>query len=313
MGMQIADVSVLSLTGGSQSGFQTSKERYEDGKDALGLNPAKGIALLKELANNGAADPFYRAKAVNALTEYYVLFPDKKTKEKLFSGDPWSGFYVPGATEKGAKEDAGVAARKAFEWSYSMFPTGLANMQIAWWYVRQIRDDSILGQTEKSAYLGRVKQRILQQDDIVAHEIKRDLPLSEMIAVLTLEGINNAMGMYLETKDPQYKTAAIKAYEKAIRIDPLSGLDATFHYANLLRLADGEAARSTIQLLMDKIIGAYGIQPEPGVFGYFRREQKIMYAGRTERRHIKEMALFYPRFANLLKTLGWSEQEFKAK
>lgn len=293
-----------SISNGSPISQLTDSERYNIGRAAFTNDIDQSFVTLKNLAGDETADPYYRAKAIAYITGRYLRLSEKNVIEKLFVGDPWKQFLEETDPAKPKQDRFDLAARKAFEWSYDVYPTSVANNRIAWWYVRQLRDNPNLTEEQRQEYVIIVKKRISDSDIILEDEMKKGLGLTELQTIYVLDGIISGLGVFLETGEETYKNRAIQATQKALDIDSSSGF-AIFRLANFLRLAEGETERSKIESLLDQLIIYYQADPRRLNVYYFFWKEINHPTYHAHRQHIIDTAQFYSPFRNLLIDLSW--------
>ncbi|MDP3770133.1 MAG: hypothetical protein U1A25_01470 [Candidatus Sungbacteria bacterium] len=288
-------------------------EKFTEGKALLHSDSDASLRILKSLAADQKADPYYRARAIAFLANLSGYFSQTDVINKLFSGDIWGDFYHPGESTRGIAEDIDLAKKKAYEWSLGLAPTALANQRIAWWHVRQLQDDRSLSPQVREQYLSLIKERIASNEQILKNDIALGMNLNELQTIYLIEGLINGSGMYLQTHESEYKQRAINAYEKAIGIDPIGALLGSYQLANLLRITEGKNQEERIHELLDFVVNSYKAYPNSFVYNHFTKERSDAHKLHTHTQDLIDTAVFYPPFRDLLIELGWPLERFKTK
>lgn len=291
----------------------TDIERFTQGKALLDENLDESLNILKSLAADEQADPYYRAKAIAFLGNLYINLPQDVAINKLFSGDMWGDFYQPGASNLGIADDIYLAGKNAFEWSFSIAPTALANYRIASWYITQLQNNPSLSPQTREQYIEIAKERIVNGESIFENDRARGMDIAELQTIYIIEGLINGAGMYVLTQEPEFAARAISSYEKAINIDPLNALIGAYQLANLLRIAEGEKQNERTRELLDFVVNTHKVHPNFFAYRHFTKEGTDSHKSHLHTQHLIDTALYYPPFHDLLLELGWLPERFEAK
>lgn len=273
----------------------------------------KSVSLFKEVALDEGAPRVWRAIASQLLAEVADAYFRKVPLEDIYSGDPLSAFYQ--------ERNPNLALRRLWEWSDQLFPTVVPNYQIAHWYATQLAKDHFfphLSAGQRSEYAQLASQRLRRADAIFARVPPNAwdndrLFLSYIVKARTLAKLSLVSG---SADKQRLQKAANEAFEKALdvaqRVYLPKGLRRAvpFRYAAFLAEAYGSARAAQIHALL-QMAALFKAPAERDTFlvNYLTAERGPQHNQHYHKREILLLAKADPQFANLLRELGWREDE----
>jgi len=192
-----------------------SKEKAAQAKRSLALallqsDPARGIALLKEISLDTTYASLTRANAAYVAIEYFATtIKTQFAFEHLFTGPQWSTFI-----QNTTKDSAGarLAARKASEWAYSLSPTFLLAYSVGEWYANKLI--YLPDEEKKNEYTNIVQSLMVSGDQLLENE-PQDEPFGQyLIALGHTKRAHLLEGLYTAEKIDSNEVR--QAYDKAM-------------------------------------------------------------------------------------------------
>lgn len=273
--------------------------------------PIDAIKLLKETATNGNYLRSWRAVAVLHLALAVNDYPKDFREAYIFSGQPFETFYK--------EKDLSLAIRKLYGWSDELFPGVVPNYLIAHWYAERLIRDKIspyLVQNKKEAYRLILDYR-LGKGDMLFAEVPMERWDQDMLLLSYLIKARILAKLYfINSSDEAKKIEAENYFKKALIVAQKTylpkkmGYAAPFHYAAFLGEAYGTSKQAEIKSLLDPL---YDSQRKPDFFNFLRDAKSSDRDGYYYKREIILAAKFDSRFEDLLKQLGWTEEQLNVK
>lgn len=271
----------------------------------------KAVGILKEVVADESLPPQYRAAAVNYIVNLYFADYDVDfTLRHVFTGDKWQSFLP---TEMSMNNRAlALAARRAYEWSASIYPTFTAEYRIAWWYGKEIIAGKATS-TQQDGYVKIIRDRIRDGDAALQLAQKNGAVRSQIGLGYTIKGLAMA-GLYSAHAVPKENVEgvyflALKVLEK----DPNDGQSkstarfARYHYAAFLARVDKNANKQKILDILSPLYGS-----SQGTFYSFLSvfRDNTFFGNNPTRDDIVTLASLDPRFKDLLFSMGWKTSDF---
>ena len=285
-------------------------------------DPARGVGVLKEVAGDESYPAFYRAGAINYIVQHTVSRGDVQfEKEQVYVGDIWSDFYEESAGTPKYVHD--LAARRAYEWSTSLFSTFPAEYWLAVWHAG--KGNANPSNDVKEEYFRIARERIAKGD--VAYQAASKAgrtPVSQLGAGKVLRG--QALG-YLYMAGVFDKQEEIEAsFREAIQLldqDPSDfnargeALFARFYLAGGIA-ADGVRREGVLSSARKEavrpILAPIYKYEFAGLFEFLkgRADEKVYTTGNDTVKYLAALlAEADPQFKQLLEKLGWGSEDFK--
>lgn len=288
----------------------------------------EGIDILKNIVTNSNYSNKWRAVALDRLAVYGNDIGLKLSKKYIFN----EGLFKPLIKEK----KLGIAIRRLYEWSDNLFPMVNPNYQIAHWYAVQLienKENKNLSQDEYREYLSLAKERskkgeiIFRQTPLWLYDWERLVLIYQIHGKVAgklylLKGYNNkkeveesfkkAIEVY---KDKFQITSSFISVAKISSPSLRRILPSTvFYYAAFLAETDGESRKEDIKTILEPIYNSELIKLKPFNFYEFLQDEKN--SNHNEHYHKREILLVAKidsRFKDLLKQLGWTDEQLNVK
>lgn len=219
----------------------------------------KSVELLKEVISSDKYPAYYRALAIQGITDnYYFITSDSYYENNFFVGD-----YLGKFIENG---NIPLAFMRLNEFSDQLFPTAIANYRVALYLSERIASDSELNQ--KKSDFEAAGKRIEKGDQLMKSEISGQngpaLPyyMAAGDYMVKAQALENLLFNYPDNKNITAENV-IEQYKESIRISEIQPVNfyaitasfySRFYYASFLSEIDSEKNSGTIIDELEPII-----------------------------------------------------------
>lgn len=265
---------------------------------------AKAIQIYKQIA---ATDGGYgRQEAIQAIGEMYYIHPEARAAivSETFKDEPYSSFK--------SGSDNELAYRKLYEYAVSIYPIGLSEARIAYWYANDVATKLKATTTPQAmSEIDIVKQSIAKADaDMQKNDQSNSVEKVFDTSIYVLEG--RALGK-LASVGVGSAADAEAAFKKAVALADASGTYGIvrYRYAEYLANTFGAKRRTDIQELLSVFVtGSTSRKLTPEVQTLFRgaRTEQVF---SSAKKSLVKLAQIDPAFKTYLISLGWHEADFK--
>jgi len=285
----------------------------------------KGLNILKESAANDAYPAKWRAIAFDRLVSFVSSKGASFAKENVFN----DAYFSP-MMEEG---DLGIALRKLDERSLALYNTVVPNYRIANWYALQLIENGKLSEEEKKKYL-QITKAMLENGEALFNKEDPHANWDDVRLILVYQYYGEvATKLYLlkEFDDSQKIidsfNNAVKIYEKRYNFkdwpvakDKIIALPLKAQLPSLIFSYATSSAVIQNQENQEKIGAILGVLYDKewneknifNIFDFLSSEKNISHANQYHRLKIVSLAKADNRFANLLKELGWTENDLNS-
>lgn len=291
----------------------------------------KSTNLLKEVGADPSYPALLRAIAIEDMGDLWMLGARKNDAlaSNIFSGEPYASFpdSSPPFTTKHAQLLSG--ANRIYEYASSFYALPISEYRIAEWNVklafRSSKAKSIKLPNQTSNYLKVAKDHLSKGNEAFSGASKLGYSGTDSGYAYWVKGVT--LGMLSEVENSEkFKNEAEEAFRDSIVILKQSDyrnaaytkshiLWASFSYASFLERAYGEDREQEIQDLLVNVTDSsasaktHSGKYKFGFMRYLERIGKSQSAGlgfiKYDRDSATRLAKIDPKFAELLKQLGW--------
>lgn len=288
----------------------------------------EGINILKNLAVDSNYSNGWRAVALDRLSVYGNDIGFKLSKKYIFNDGPFKPLIK--------ENKLGIAIRRLYEWSDDLFPMVNPNYQIAHWYLVQLvedRENKNLSQDKYKEYLSLAKERIKKGETNFKRSPLWLYDWERLVLIYQLHG--KVLGKLFLLKEYNNKKEIEESFKKAIEVYkekfniaslpiPASKISApslkrllpstVFYYAAFLAETDGEFRKKDIKIILESIYDTELMKPKNfSFYGFLKNEKNSAHDKHYHKREILLLANLDERFKDLLKQLGWSDEQLNIK
>lgn len=274
----------------------------------------KAIGLLKEVAIEEKYPKRWRAIAINNIAQVANNYPKDFREKYIFSSQPFESFYKK-------EKNLSLVIRRLYEWSDQLHPLDIPNYQIAHWYADMLARDRIqpyLSLEKKEKYSLILNQRLKKADQLFAQTPLSKQDHDTLLLVYLLKA--RILGkLYLINPSNEAKTNTEIFFKKALKIDQeiflpkKTGYATLFHYAAFLAEVYGNSKINEIKSLLTPLYDP-SINRNQGFFSQFLTNEKTsFYIKHYHKREILLLVNLDERFKDLLKQLGWTDEQLNTK
>src|SRR3989338_1483190 len=293
--------------------YQKALEGFTDIEDEGGIklrlafvDPgtyAHKISLLKEVAADVRYSRITRAYAVFNMADLFYSTSDPEITKAIFSDEKYAKYK---------KSNDLTSYRRLAEYAASLYPIAFAELRIAQWHASHIerllkqqtpdkaeieRSTAIIHERMEKA--DRDIARIAQQHDNYFVDIPRIFLLRAQIISKQERVGNTSFGT---TEDAFMR--ALDAYVQYGK--PGSDGYARFYYSSALQKKYGKERQKEIQTLLAPLYTGTVYENTP-VMTYFKNERANLLGSKSL---IIQVAGLDPDFKSMLRSLGWTEEDF---
>lgn len=288
----------------------------------------EGINILKSLAIDSNYSNKWRAVALDRLAVYGNDIDFKLAKKYIFNDGPFKHLI---------KENRlGIAIRRLYEWSDSLFPMVNPNYQIAHWYTVQLIEDKEnknLSQDKYKEYLLLAEERRRKGETIFKQTPLQLWDWERLVLIYQLHG--KVLGKLYLLKEYNYKKEAEESFNKAIEVYkdkfqitslpiPAAKISApslkrilpstVFYYAAFLAETGGESKKENIKIILESIYDPELIKfSKFNFYKFLQNEKNSNHDKHYHKREILLVAQIDSRFKDLLKQFGWTDEQLNVK
>ncbi len=273
-----------------------------------------GIKILKDVAVNNNYPKVQRAIAVQHITEIIDSYPESFAKQYVFVGQPFESFYK--------NENFGVALRNLDEWADELYPIAVPNYRIAHWYAERLIRNKInpyLSKSKEKQYFDILKQR-LERADALFKTVPMDEWNQDRLLLCYLLKARILEKLYFVNGGDKMKNDARNYFQLALDVNnkyfsPKGiGLTTPFHYAAFLSetSSGNQADIDKIKSFLEPIYSA-SRDKNSGFFSFLEREKMDTHNTHYHKREILLVTKFNSAFRDLLKQLGWTDEQLNIK
>ena len=266
-------------------------------------DPAEAIAILKDIASSTRYSNIQRAYALQRMGELFYKNSSHEITELIFTGVPYASFLEEG--------DEKLAYRRLYEHASSFYPLAVSELRVGLWYA-----DEILKLAQKKSLSSQEKQLVVKYTEFV----RASLEMTDRDIERTRNALNAGdlvpgalarkaalLAMMREAGDLSFADPE-PIFKDAMELGLVRNSDPTprYYYAVYLAKTAGESRKADIVDLLDNFYNESDAYE--GMIGVFTKEKNNVLGNKKD---IARLANIDPAFKALLRTLGWSEADFK--
>lgn len=285
--------------------------------------PVESAGLFKEVAKNDEYPNKQRALAVYHLIQIANNQGLDFFRQYILNDEPFKSFYTETNADPG--DNASLAIRKMAEWEDSLSPSVMANYRIANWYAEKLFENELrpfLTDFEKDEYNKILIQKLQKADEFFAQwplQIMESGDRGILSSIYLQKGVIYEKH-YLVSGISSSKITAENSYKEAAKLHQSVflpkklKLEIPFYYAAFLAEIYGKSRLVEIRKLTEPIHdSAVSEIKKDEAFLAFLKNGKVLPEIRFAKRALLMLAKVDPDFKNLLKNLGWSDENLEMK
>ncbi len=292
-------------------------------KNKDGDNRIKAVLILKQIVKDLNATNNNKANALRTLGDFYYRDVDANfAKQYIFDGDKFAEIL------KNSNGNAELAIKKIYEWSNEFNPRAIVYYRLGAWHCCSAllsiegKNPRLSAETVKE-YITIVKEMLRQGDKYFANEMSNDILSKAQQGTAYHLRARALAGLYTYSMGPT-KEEIEENYQKAINLYETgdnyiskmhSILTVRFHYAAFIVEFEGKNAVNKIKSIIEPVISGFNNSEikKADFYNFLKNINEPENNFHYRRRRALLIAKYVPEFRDLLKQLGWTEEQLNIK